>query len=177
MKETTLNSTTIFEGRALTLEKLEIEIEPGVRSSREIVRHGGAIAVLAQLADGEFVLVRQYRKAVESEVLEVVAGCLDPDEEPSDCAARELKEETGYKADSLERLGSIWTSPGYSSEKIHLFFARVGGGQGDASPDPDERLEVVRMSEQDIDAKITGGEIRDGKSLATWLLWKNRRHC
>jgi ADP-ribose pyrophosphatase len=177
VKETTVSTKKVFKGNALALEVIEVEIEPGVRGKREIVRHMGAVAVLARRADGQFVFVRQFRKAVEEEVLEVVAGCLDEGEDPVTCAARELTEETGYRAERISGLGKIWTSPGYTDEEIHVFVAELAEDQGEPCPDKDERLVVMCMGENEVEERIAGGAIRDGKSLATWLLWKNGRRC
>ena len=93
--EKTLASRTVFDGKLLCLEVIDVEVEPGVESVREVVRHPGAVVLLPQLPDGRFVLVRQFRKAIEEEILEAVAGTLDPGEDPLNCAGRELAEETG----------------------------------------------------------------------------------
>lgn len=174
--EKTLTSKTVFKGRAITLDVLEIELEDGTRSRRDIIRHPGAVVVLAQLPDDSFALVRQYRKAMECELLEAVAGTLEPGEDPILCAVRELKEETGYDTDvaSLTPLGSIIAAPGYSTERLYVFHARVAAVAGDIAPDEDERIEVVLMSAGDIDDMIRRGLIEDSKTLATWMLYKSR---
>ena len=173
-RERTLKSRTVFKGRVLNVEVLDIEVEPGKRSVREIVRHLGAAVVLARLADGRFVFVRQFRKAVEREMLEVVAGGLERGEAPAACAARELTEETGYKASRLIKLGTAYPAPGYTDEKLHIFFADVRSAQGVGEPDEDERIEVSYLSEKDVDGLIKAGKIHDAKTLSAWLLWKMR---
>jgi len=174
MKEKTLKSKTVFKGRLLNIEVVDVELEPGRSSSREIVRHPGAAVILAQLKDGRFVFVRQYRKAVEKNLLEVVAGGLDRGEKPRDCAIRELEEETGYKASRLVNLGYVYPAPGYTDEVLHLYYAVILAGRGTSRPDSDERLDVVYLSENQVEQMIKDGRIHDAKTLAVWLLWKTK---
>ena len=114
LHEKTLGVRTAFRGRALTLDVIEIQLPDGRTSVREVVRHRGAIAVLARAADGRFLFVRQYRKAIESAFVEVVAGSLEPGEAPDIAAHRELREESGYQAGRMLPLGTIVACPGYS---------------------------------------------------------------
>ena len=171
MNEKTVRAKTMFQGRLLRLDRVTIEMD-GARSTREIVHHQGATAVLAQLPDGRFVLVEQYRKAVEREMLEIVAGILDPGERPDLCARRELKEETGYTARRLVKLAVMLPSPGYTTEALHLFYARVNPKQGRRSLDDDERVNVHYFTARQIEAMMRKGRIRDGKTLAIWTLYK-----
>ena len=172
--EETLDSKIVFSGRALTLEVLDIDIGHGCVSQREIIRHPGAVVVLAQRPDERFVFVRQYRKAIETLLLEAVAGTLEENESPEDCARRELEEESGYTADSMHFLGTIVPAPGYSSEKLHLFYARIGMEAGDVRPDEDERIEVVHLTRAEVEHAIDKGKLWDAKSLAAWLLYLRR---
>lgn len=174
MKERTLKKRVVFKGRLLTVEVLDVELEPGRRSTREIVRHPGAAVVLAQMADGMFVLVRQFRKAAEKHILEAVAGGLGKGETPYACAKRELEEETGYTASSLTKLGTVYPAPGYTAEVLHLYYARLRGERGACRPDDDEQLVVVYLSEKQIDALIRKGRVHDAKTLSAWVLWKTR---
>ena len=169
MTEKTTSLDRIFTGRILGLEVHRVELANGVRSTREIVRHHGAIAALARLPDGRFVLVRQYRKPMEQELLEVVAGCLEPGEAPADCAVRELKEETGYEVDSLTPLGQLYPTPGYSDEVLHLFFARLRAAAATPAPDEDEKVTVVILTAEQIEDGIRRDEIRDSKTISVWL--------
>ncbi|MFU8780907.1 MAG: NUDIX hydrolase [Kiritimatiellia bacterium] len=169
--EKTIDSHIAFAGRALTLEVLSIDMGEGRKSVREIIRHPGAVVVLAQRPDDSFIFVRQYRKAIECLLLETVAGTLEPDEDPAACAARELQEESGYIAECLTALGTIVPAPGYSSEKLFLFHARTGMRPGAICPDEDERIAVVHMTRQEVDAAIDRGELYDAKTLAAWLLF------
>ena len=172
MKEKTISRKSVFQGRLIKVEVVEVQVGAGIRSSREIVRHPGATAILAQLPDQRFVMVRQYRKAVEKEMLEIVAGTLTPGEAPRRCAVRELREETGYSARSLASLGLIFPSPGYVKEAIHLYFARLRPVQGSRCLDDDEKLNVLRLTESQIEAAIRKGRIQDAKTLAAWTLYK-----
>ncbi|MFC1451870.1 NUDIX hydrolase [Verrucomicrobiota bacterium] len=172
MTETTVRSETVFSGRLLKVEVLEVEMESGRRASREIVRHPGAAVILPELPDGRFVLVRQFRKPVERFVLEAVAGVLEPGEDPDDCAVREVREETGYCVAELRKLGVILPSPGYTEEKLHVYHASLGAEPGDVCPDEDEHIEIVVLSSGQIDSMVSRGELQDAKSLATWLLYK-----
>ena len=173
MIEKTLKSRKVFRGRLLDVEVVDVLVHDGRRSVREIVRHPGAAVVLAQLVDGRFVFVRQFRKAAEKIMLEVVAGGLERGEKPSDCARRELVEETGHQAAKITRLGYVYPAPGYTDEILHLFYARLRPGRGECSPDDDEKLEVVYLTEKQVDSLIKSGRIHDAKTLSAWLLWKS----
>jgi len=174
LTEKTLSVRRAFEGRALTVDVAEIELPNGRRSTREIVRHRGAAVVLGQRPDGAFVLIRQYRRAVERTLLEMVAGCIEEGEPPDACARREMEEESGYRAESLVKVGSIVPCPGYSEEWLHLFYARLSQQPLERRPDFDENLETVAMSAAEIDRAIDSGELVDGKSVALWLLWRRQ---
>lgn len=170
MNERTVNSRVVFEGCLLKIEVLDVELESGECSVREVVRHPGAAVVLPQLQDGRFVLVRQFRKPIERDVLEVVAGVLEPGETPENCAVRELKEETGYEPEIITKLGVVFPSPGYTDETLHMYHALLGWHQGELSPDDDEKLEVVCLSGERIEEMMARGEIFDAKTIAIWQL-------
>lgn len=174
MHEKTLSSNTVFAGRLLKLDVLDVQLDSGARGTREIVRHPGAAVVAPQLPDGRFVLVRQFRKPLEKVMLEFVAGTLGKNETPADCAARELREETGYDAEKLTKLGVIFPAPGYTDEALHVYFAKLRPKAGEISPDPDEQLEVVCLTAQDMEQMISSGKIEDAKTLAAWLLYLRR---
>ena len=174
MHEKTLSRKTVFEGRILSVDVLEVELEDGRRSVREIVQHGVAVALVPQLPDGRFIFIRQFRKAMERVCFEVVAGNCDPGEEPAVSAVRELKEETGYEAESLELLGPIFPSVGYCTERIDIFFAKVAQ-QGATSFDEDENIETLLLSEVEVDEMIRTNQIADAKTLAAWMLFKARK--
>lgn len=172
MHERTLSSTTIFSGRILTLETQQVELETGQEAYREIVRHHGAACVLVRNPAGDFVLIRQFRKPVEQVMLEVVAGIRDGDETGAACARREVREETGYQIGLLRPLGVIYPTPGYVDERIEAFYAEAVGPSGDCDLDHDERVEPVVLKERELEGMIRRGEITDGKTLATWALFR-----
>lgn len=171
MIEKTVSARTVFRGRAISVEVLDIVQETGRASVREIVRHPGAAVVLARTADGRFVLVRQYRKAVERELVEAVAGTLEPGEEPESCARRELEEETGHRAVGVRPLGTAFPAPGYTEEKLHLFFAETPNRPGKARPEDDEKIQVVYATAGELSEMIEDGRINDAKTIVAWHLY------
>jgi len=174
MNEKTISSQRAFDGRLLKLDVLEVELDNGRRARREIVRHPGAVAIWARAPDGRFVFVRQFRKAIEQELVEVVAGTLEAGETPEACARREIREETGYAVKTLTPLGSIFTAPGFCTERIFLFYAELATS-GPADPDPDERLDVVLLDEAAWKAMISRGAVQDAKTWAAWGMFEARR--
>ena len=174
MYEKTLSRKTVFEGRILSVDVLEVELEDGRTSVREIVQHGVAVAIIPQLPDGRFVFIRQFRKAMERVCFEVVAGNCDPGEPEAVSAARELQEETGYVSRSLELLGPVFPSVGYCTERIDVYFAEVSG-QGQTAFDEDEKIETVILSEAEMDEMIRTNQIADAKTLAAWMLYKAKK--
>lgn len=173
MFERTLKTRRIFNGRVLSVELLQVELDDGVRTTREVLRHNGAVGVLCVLPDGKFLLVRQYRKAAETELVEIVAGSLEKGERPRNCAIRETREETGCRVAAIGKLGAIWLAPGYSSERLHLYWARVEPARGKGSLDPDERIETVVLDGRRLECMIRSGEISDSKTICAWHMWKN----
>ena len=171
MREKTIGSRTVFEGRIMRIEVLDVELPDGRIATREIVRHGPAVAVIARRRDGEFVFIRQFRKAMERTCFEVMAGNVDPGEASEAAAVRELKEETGYEPDSIRFLSSIYPSMGYCDERIDIFYADVHE-PGDTNFDHDEEIETVLLTEEEMDEMIRAGEVQDAKTLAAWALWK-----
>lgn len=173
MQEKTIRSIRVFDGRLIQVDALDIELEPGHKARREIVRHPGAVAVWARAPDGRLVFVRQFRKAIEQELLEIVAGTLEAGETPEACARREIREETGYVAKTLLPLGAIFTAPGFCTERIYIFYAELADGGG-ADPDADERLTVVLLDESEWKAMMSNQAICDAKTLAAWGMLVSR---
>jgi len=171
MNERTISTETIYRGRILDLDVLDVELDDGRRSVREIVRHGPAVAIVTRLPDGRFAFVRQFRKAMERICFEVVAGNCDPGETPAESAMRELREETGYAARTMELLGPIYPSVGYCTERIDVFFSEVSS-RGETAFDEDERIELVFLAESEMDERIRAGGVKDAKTLAAWMLFK-----
>lgn len=172
MNERTRKTEVIFTGRLLRLERLKVELDDGRPAVREIVRHPGAVGVLPRLPDGRFVLVRQYRKAVEAAAVEVCAGLLDPGETPENAARRELLEETGRRARRWVYLGRVWSSPGYTDEAVDVFFAECEKESQAAALDEEERVEPLVVRADEIEAMILRNDIRDAKTIAVWQLYR-----
>lgn len=168
--ERKLSSKTVFEGRIVTVQHDTVELENGKEAFREVIRHPGAVAVLA-VEDGKILLVRQYRYCIGRELLEIPAGKLEPGEEPLPAAIRELSEETGCECAELTPLGRYYGSAGCLDEGIHLYFGLVSR-QGDSHPDEDEFLTLERRTPAELEAMMAAGELPDGKTLAALALAK-----
>lgn len=162
--EKTISSQQIFAGRIINVKVDTVKLPDGTTSTREIVAHAGAVAVIPVDQDGSVWLVRQYRKPVEKVLLEIPAGTMEPGENPQDCAVRELEEETGLSAAVWEPILSYYSAPGFCDEQLHLYLAR-DLKTGTSHTDRDEFVEVVKMSLDDAYQAIFSGEIIDGKSI------------
>jgi ADP-ribose pyrophosphatase len=163
--ERTVASREVYKGRLINLRVDEIEMANGHRSTREIVEHPGAVAILAFTADEQLVFVRQYRKAAERLTLEIPAGTLGAGEQPYACAVRELKEETGFVAQTFAKVCSFYTAVGFCTEMLHLFMA--GGLQaGHQAYEDDEDIEVVTLSLAAAMDSVRDGSIVDAKTVA-----------
>ena len=168
MEETTLHSEVVYEGRIVKLSILDVVLPDGKPAKRELIRHPGAVAMVAFDDDQNVLLVRQFRIAAGRVLLEIPAGTLEPGEAPLVCAERELQEETGYRPGKLEALGGIFPAPGYTTEFIHLFQASELT-VSHLDHDDDEFIEVERMPLTKAIDLIDTGEIADGKSVAGLL--------
>jgi ADP-ribose pyrophosphatase len=122
LEEKTIDSKVIYNGKIIDLHFEKVELPDGRTSEREIVKHPGAVAVLAVTPEDKIVFVRQYRKPLNREIIEIPAGKLEPGESPETCAIRELEEETGYRTNNLKFLQSFYTSPGFADEIIHIYY-------------------------------------------------------
>ncbi|GMA52454.1 ADP-ribose diphosphatase [Alicyclobacillus contaminans] len=173
LKERTVSTERIFSGKIVTLEKLTVMLPNGKTATREVIRHPGAVAVLAEPDPGRVVMVRQYRKALDECLLEIPAGKLEPGEQPEACAVRELREETGLEADTVEPVHTFYTSPGFADEKIWLFYTnRVA--QGAQALDEDEFVDIEVLSRAEVQSLLSGGRIQDAKTLVALLWWLGR---
>ena len=167
--ETMLESRQIFNGKILKVRQDQVLLPNGARTSREVVEHPGAVAVVPVDADGRILLVRQYRYPINQVILEIPAGKLDPGETPEECARRELAEETGYSAGSLKKLSAIFTTPGFSNEVIHLYLAEKLTPT-DQKPDEDEFIAAELYSREEVRRMLADGTICDAKSMLGLLL-------
>ena len=154
----------IYTGIVVNLNVDTVTLPNGLTVDLEVVRHPGAAAVVPLKDDGKVVLIRQFRHAAGGFIYEIPAGKLHPGEDPSTCAARELEEETGYRAGRFELLSSIFTAPGFTDEVIHIYKA-TGLVLGRQQLDRDEVLEVIELSLPEAIRMIRTGEIRDAKSI------------
>jgi ADP-ribose pyrophosphatase len=161
----------VYRGRIVTLRLKYLDQPDGSRRLREIVEHAPGAAVVAVDDAGQVLLVRQPRPAVDAHVLELPAGLVDPGEEPIDTARRELTEETGYTAERVEPLVSFYTSPGFSTELIHIFVA-TGLRLGSVKYDEEEEIELVRLPLDAAIRQVLQGEISDAKTVAGLLAYR-----
>lgn len=173
MSSAKLSSRRIYTGRVLNLDVDQVRFPDGSTGELEMIRHPGASAILPFLSDprGEdpqILLIKQYRYAAEDFLYEIPAGRIDPGEDPLTCARRELMEETGCTASSLEHLYTFYTTPGFIDEKIHAFMA-TGLEQGEAGREADEFMTVETMTLSRALELIHKGEIRDAKTALTIL--------
>lgn len=168
--EKTLSSKALYEGRHFSFKTDVVELPNGKRTTREIVDHPGAVAVIPFLPDGRIVLVKQYRYALQTDLLEIPAGTLEKGEKPLDCALRELKEETGYEANILNRIMSCYVAPGYSNELIHFYVASELR-KADSRMELDEAITVERIKLEQVLKMIRENIIVDAKTVAGILVY------
>jgi ADP-ribose pyrophosphatase len=173
LRKDQLASRRVYSGKIVSLDVDTVQFPDGSPGELEMIRHPGASAILPFLSeptgnDPQILLIRQYRYAAEGYVYEVPAGRLNPGEDPKECARRELLEETGCRAESVKYLTTIFTTPGFTDEKIHLFMA-TGVTTGDANPESDEFVELAPRTISQALRMIQGGEIQDAKTIVTIL--------
>jgi ADP-ribose pyrophosphatase len=176
LRETVIGTRMVHRGHYLDVRVDEILTPDGRRSSRDIVAHPGAVAIVAIDPRDRVLMVRQYRLAAGRSLLEIPAGTLDraPDdsvEDPDRAARRELEEETGYRAGTWLPLGSFWTAPGFASELMYLYLAtELIPAHGERlGPDEDERIELEHVPWPEALARVDRGEIADAKSIVGLL--------
>ncbi|HZK84836.1 MAG TPA: NUDIX hydrolase [Desulfosporosinus sp.] len=169
--EERLKGEVLFEGRLLRIERDTVRLPNGLETSREVVRHPGAVGILA-LKDQQLILVRQYRYAISQSTLEIPAGKIDPQELPHDCAVRELREETGYRG-TMELISTFYTTPGFTDEVMHLYLARDLVWDP-LNPDDDEFIEVERIPWDEAVQRAQQNEFIDAKTILGIMLVKSR---
>ena len=170
-----ISSKVVFQGRVFNVVSDQVEEPDGVKARREIIRHPGSIVVLALDEAGSaraplLLLERQYRYAADARLWELPAGRIDPGEDHLSAAKRELLEETGFTARKWQRALSLYSSPGFLDEVMHVFLAR-GLVKGKAQPEEDERIKVRFFPLKQVVKMALSGKIYDGKTLASvfWL--------
>ncbi|KEZ50822.1 NUDIX hydrolase [Metabacillus indicus] len=165
LKETTKTSEKLFSGRIIDLYLEEVELPNGKTSTREIIKHPGAVAVLALTKDNKLVMVQQYRKAMERVLVEIPAGKLEKGELPEVTAKRELEEETGYTTQSLQHLISFYTSPGFADELVHVYYTDdLHVLEEKAELDEDEFVDVLEVTLEEAQQLIDEQRIFDAKT-------------
>jgi ADP-ribose pyrophosphatase len=166
LEEKTLKTEHIYSGRIIQVQVDEVELPNGKTSTRELVKHPGAVAVIAITDDNKLVMVEQYRKPLEKVIVEIPAGKLEKGEEPALCARRELEEETGYECESLELVSSFYTSPGFADEIIHVYVAKgLKQKENAAGLDEDEFVNVLEISLEEALEFIKEKRIFDAKTI------------
>lgn len=168
--EKTIKTEKIFQGKIISLEVDHIELPNGQLATREIVRHPGAVCVLA-LLDDKMLVVEQYRKPLGKSQVEIPAGKLEPGEDPLEAAGRELEEETGYRCAELKHIWSYYTSPGFADELIH-FYAAEHLIKGQVNLDEDEFLECEAITLEQALQYIADKRISDAKTIAAVYAWR-----
>jgi ADP-ribose pyrophosphatase len=169
LRETRLDSELVYQGHFLTVYRDTVRLPSSSTATREYIRHPGAVVVIALTDDGQVVMERQFRYPMDRVMLELPAGKLDAGEDPLECARRELLEETGYVARHWARAGEMHNAIAYSTEVIHIYFAK-GLTQQQAHLDEEEFLEVYTESCDALFRGVAAGEITDAKTI-TALFW------
>jgi len=169
-----VESRLIYEGNIISLYVDKIKSPMGQVMEREVVKHLDAVGIVAVTKNKEIVLVRQYRHPINDDLLEIPAGLLNDSESPSDCAVRELKEETGYAAKNIERLSVFYTSAGFTDERFYLYFTDdIEEGEPEREPgEEDLRVEIVPL--RDAVEMVAKGAIEDAKTLTAILMAAQR---
>ena len=169
-----LEQKLTYKGRKFNYEVAQLRLPNGAEGQWECIRHPGGALAVPVTADGKFVLVKQYRFTVAGRLLEFPAGTVEPDESPLETIKREIEEETGYRASKWQDMGKFILAPGYSDEYIYAFLAQ--DLEKLATPpqqDEDEDIEVVLMSETELERAIMAGEPIDGKTIACFYMARN----
>jgi ADP-ribose pyrophosphatase len=165
-----LNSEIVYQGPVFGVRRDEVLEPGGLRTTRELITHPGSVVVLAVLSDKRIVLIRQYRHATRQYLWELVAGRIDPGETVKEAAARELLEETGYRAKRFRVILDVFPTPGFLEERMYILLAE-GLREGKAQPEEDEKIEVRSYQTKELKQMIHKGKLRDAKSIAAILYY------
>jgi ADP-ribose pyrophosphatase len=167
-----LGSETLLKGRVFLIRRDHLKTPDGRDTTLDIIEHGGSVVIVPVDKDGNLLFVRQYRHAAGMDLLELPAGTLEKGEDPAVCAAREIREETGFAADKIEKIGDFYLAPGYSTEFMHVYLARELR-HDPLEADADEFLSVETIPFAEAFQMAERGEMPDAKSLAALLLAKS----
>jgi len=167
-----VKSEVIYRGKVFNTKVDQIEYNSGNKAVREVAEHPGGAVVVPVTTEGKIIMVTQHRFPVDKILLELPAGKLSKDEDPMLCAIRELEEETGYKSDNIKAIGSIYTTPGYSSEKLWIYLAKDLKPGNHNREEGEYGMEVFEFTLKEVEEKIYSGEIVDGKTICGIFLAK-----
>ncbi len=173
-EEKVLSSETVYVGRAFTVRVDTVQRTDGRETTRDVVEHSECVAVVAVDPDGKILLVNQYRLPAGKYMLEIPAGGIDGDEEPTDAVRREMQEETGYLPKKVEKLGGFYSAPGFCTEYLHLYLAAELEPSRLVAEDTDS-ITLVRIDPEEISGLIKSGVICDAKSIAGLFTWLDNR--
>lgn len=169
LTEKKISGEVVYKGKIITVCRDMVTLPNGAQAQRDLVCGHGAVTVIPVDSEGNTILVRQYRYAAGQELLEAPAGKMEAGEDPALCAGRELIEETGFKAGRLIKLGSVYASPGYSNELLHLYIALDLEEVG-ADPDDDEFIITEKLPLGELKERIMAGQIHDAKTVAAAMM-------
>jgi ADP-ribose pyrophosphatase len=167
-----LYSEILLKGRAFLIRRDTLKTPDGHETKFDIIEHGGSVIIVPIDKDGNLLFVKQYRHAAKMDLLELPAGTLEEGEDPAACAAREIREETGFAADKIEKIGEFYLAPGYSTEFMHVYLAQ-NLRHDPLKADADEFLSVETISFAKAIQMAESGNMPDAKSLAALLLAKS----
>ena len=170
--EKTIKSEIVYDGKIMTVTKDQVLCPNNLEAMREIVHHKGGVGILFKIED-KFILEKQYRYALNEEIIEMPAGKLEKDELPLEAAKRELLEETGYRPLEMVFLGDMYPTCGYSSEVIHLYYCPKAVKE-ERHLDRDENIELIYLTLPEIEKMISDNTIKDSKTIAAIYLFKNK---
>jgi ADP-ribose pyrophosphatase len=165
-----LKSEMVYEGKVFGVRRDDVVEPTGLRATREVITHPGSVVVLPVLSDGRIVLIRQYRHATRQFLWELVAGRIDGGENPRRAAARELIEETGYRAKRFRIFLEVFPTPGFLEERMYILLAE-GVTPGEAHPEEDEKITAKAFTKKELETMIGRGRLHDAKSIAGILYY------
>lgn len=172
-EEKTLQTEEVFNGRIISLQVDQVELPNGKTSTREIVNHPGAVAILPITRDRKIILVKQYRKALERTLIEIPAGLIEKGEAPERTAVRELEEETGYTTNEIHYMASFYTAPGFCNEMIHLYWTNaLEQLKEPVQGDEDEFIEQISLTLEEAKEYIRAKKIYDAKTIYALLYYE-----
>ncbi|HEV8293003.1 MAG TPA: NUDIX hydrolase [Tepidisphaeraceae bacterium] len=166
-----IEKQVLYKGNKINLEVHHLQDDSGKRTQREVVVHPGAVVILPFFDDKTILLIRNKRYTIQQILLELPAGTLEAGESPMNCAGRELQEETGYLASRMKPIGNFYSSPGIMTERMYAF-AAFGLKRTSPALEEDEEIEVFSVDFSDAVSMIRDGQIQDGKTIATLLLYE-----